>query len=1481
MPKLLTDLLPGSTGSVNLGSSSLEFLNIYSQKVFVDDEAYGVAWDGSLEVPTKNAVYDKIESLAIPDNTDYVDLTTGQTITGQKTFSSQQNFSSIINMRDGFPQVEAIDIYPSTPPSTTTGAFVKLGSDGANRIFLNKHTSTVQAFLDFDGITVDRTYTFPNASGTFALTTDIPAGAGDNIYNSDGSLTGARTVTMAANELQWSGTGGIIYMNSGRLGVQTPVFGGSRLGDNEFQAKNIDTQSILFKNNAQATVGSLFMNPSFDTFTIKNFNGEDNFIEVTSNDIDDTNASRSGNLELGLTLNYTDTGINSIKLFNNDVGTTPGTIGDKMGILLQTDGTFQSAKEFWFGRFNGTSYSNIFSVSTADVVTFTNDVNVPDEAYGVSWDNSLEAPTKNAIYDKIESIDPAGNYLPLSGGTMTGAINSQSIIPTAGDTYDLGSDTNDFRFVYARDVDVKNGRYYQDYLDQANVWVGDTIVGSGDPAWAGQPGAWATVRLGVGAGQAWDGYSNLGGIAIGYKAGGVQNEGVAIGFKSQLLRQDGEASTTVGFMASMWGNDPTVTAMGYKAAQVANRVGVAVGFEAGRYAFSTTGQRTLLVGSAAGRYANGDDILIVGSASFGSNFINDTANAKTFSDGDYTRNAGAQTVTITITNHGFGSTSQRVVLRYTNNPITGTTGNFRNNILYTFVVEDANTLRYFNEDDENLWDIGLTPSTSHTLTPAVQYENIIVMGHNNASDVTQDNATYIGSSGITDAFIKGTHHIEDAVFIPTDTEPTATAGALYYDNSEARLKLYNGTSWEPLPLGGASGDYVSKTAGGTFDADISVPDEVYGAGWNGSLEVPTKNSVYDKIESLALGATTLNGLTDVTITAAATGEYLRFNGTAWVDSTIQAGDLPSHTHTKADITDFDDTDYVAVTGDTMTGDLVISSGNGEALKIVGGSTGASNTTWLSFYETGGTVRQGYVGFGSGGNTNLYILNDVSGTNLQLTGAGNLVFNDGVADRNVWHAGNDGAGSGLDADTLDGVSWGNVNTAIVTSETIQADEVISGVASTLDGGFTVHKADGAQMGIQWEDDFYRYRRGGGGTIAGWRWDNFDTELFSLDTSGNATLRNNFTLSTFGGERIKIIGNSTGDANTSTIGFYESNGTTRQGYIGFPTASNDDFYITADTGIVRISSGGGQVTFNGGSIAAEGVATIGTSHANSAPLRIEGTGDWSAATTAQCYMLGRDGTGDNMWYVGNASPAQNDLILYNYDGASFLAILDDGGGFAYNNGAERFSVSNSGTITTADEIVLDGGYRLRNSTDRPGLLQIGHDTTSFGWYGIQIQDDAGDLWSLMGNGGQFGLYDDGESEWILQYTQNAQVNLYHNGSMKFATSAAGITVTGTGTATDWILSSDERLKTDIKPLQKEAPKVEWKQFFMKNEDRQRYGVIAQEVEKTHPELVTTGEDGMKAVSYTDLLVLKMAEKDKEIESLQERVERLELLVEKLIK
>lgn len=47
-------------------------------------------------------------------------------------------------------------------------------------------------------------------------------------------------------------------------------------------------------------------------------------------------------------------------------------------------------------------------------------------------------------------------------------------------------------------------------------------------------------------------------------------------------------------------------------------------------------------------------------------------------------------------------------------------------------------------------------------------------------------------------------------------------------------------------------DYMPKS-GGTFSGDIAVPAEAYGVGWNGSNEAPTKDAVYDKIESVIAG----------------------------------------------------------------------------------------------------------------------------------------------------------------------------------------------------------------------------------------------------------------------------------------------------------------------------------------------------------------------------------------------------------------------------------------------------------------------------------------------------------------------------------------------------------------------------------------------------------------------------------------------------
>lgn len=71
---------------------------------------------------------------------------------------------------------------------------------------------------------------------------------------------------------------------------------------------------------------------------------------------------------------------------------------------------------------------------------------------------------------------------------------------------------------------------------------------------------------------------------------------------------------------------------------------------------------------------------------------------------------------------------------------------------------------------------------------------------------------------------------------------------------------------------------LNLASANTWLADQSVPDEAYGVGWNGSMEVPTKNALYDKIE-------TLGGGSGITRTVVTTSGSITLGATASVDYT--------------------------------------------------------------------------------------------------------------------------------------------------------------------------------------------------------------------------------------------------------------------------------------------------------------------------------------------------------------------------------------------------------------------------------------------------------------------------------------------------------------------------------------------------------------------------------------------------------------------
>jgi len=113
--------------------------------------------------------------------------------------------------------------------------------------------------------------------------------------------------------------------------------------------------------------------------------------------------------------------------------------------------------------------------------------------------------------------------------------------------------------------------------------------------------------------------------------------------------------------------------------------------------------------------------------------------------------------------------------------------------------------------------------------------------------------------------------------------------------------------------------------------------------------------------------------------------------------------------------------------------------------------------------------------------------------------------------------------------------------------------------------------------------------------------------------------------------------------------------------------------------------------------------------------------------------------------------------------------------------------------------------------------------------------------------------------------AQLDLWADGVKGMTLNPNGsLVVTSTVTATNFILSSDERLKENIKELEPKKINTNWKSFNLKDsEEDYRVGVIAQELEVTNPEFVVTNDEGFKSVKYIDLLISKIAELEARLE------------------
>ena len=135
--------------------------------------------------------------------------------------------------------------------------------------------------------------------------------------------------------------------------------------------------------------------------------------------------------------------------------------------------------------------------------------------------------------------------------------------------------------------------------------------------------------------------------------------------------------------------------------------------------------------------------------------------------------------------------------------------------------------------------------------------------------------------------------------------------------------------------------------------------------------------------------------------------------------------------------------------DTLNGVYTISDSENEKLILSG-----SNQPFIRWQE--GTTDAAYIQWQNSTNEFL-IINQVSSEQIRLgSGANGLKFKEGGTERTVWHAGNDGSGSGLDADTLDGVQASNFlrsdqndsTSGTLTTSTLLAGSAINAGSSAI-------------------------------------------------------------------------------------------------------------------------------------------------------------------------------------------------------------------------------------------------------------------------------------------------------------------------------------------------------------------------------------------------------------------------------------------------
>jgi hypothetical protein len=428
--------------------------------------------------------------------------------------------------------------------------------------------------------------------------------------------------------------------------------------------------------------------------------------------------------------------------------------------------------------------------------------------------------------------------------------------------------------------------------------------------------------------------------------------------------------------------------------------------------------------------------------------------------------------------------------------------------------------------------------------------------------------------------------------------------------------------------------------------------------------------------------------------------------------------------------------------DSTSGKITSTTSSGDFLEYNGSATGP-----YFRFKTSGT-NNGYIQFST---TSAYFWNDRQTRGFRIDGTNNPAFYDSTAYRTIWHSGNDGSGSGLDADTLDGQHgsyYHPTNTTILQQ---------------------------------------------GGDITNQNWNNyFDGTEASWNTVINHSGSNRPSSAYTYGTALSF-----GKASAGRFQLYAPHNGSEGQSLWYRTGWNTDYDAWAkiwDSSNDGSGSGLDADTTDGYQASESSTASTLAARTSSGHLYMNYGISTYLNMSHTAYQRDSDtifySSGDSYIRKNNATGFKNSLGLGTGDSPSF------------NNVAVAASVYHEGDTdtylsfdTNAAYLATGGTTRLtvNSSGVRLGDTGNGYFQPVSGQYGsIQIDGGAHNFWEGYSIGGRavfmhdnanaMGLYDDVNNHWAVYHAFNGATSVYYDGVEKFNTTSTGANINGDLNAVD---------------------------------------------------------------------------------------------------